>query len=199
MIEKPDLSLSNLHKKYRVIYSDPPWQYLSYAPSGMKKSAQNHYDCMSIDDLKSLPVSDIAQDNAIMFMWVTDPLLPKQIEVMESWGFSYRTMGFVWIKMNKTQQTPFFGLGYYTRKNCEYVIIGVKGKIGRPLVKNVSMVIQSKIREHSRKPDEIYPLIESMYSGPYIELFARQKYPNWDSWGNEISKFEPMNCIDNYY
>ncbi len=189
MILKSLDSDPSLKGSYSVLYADPPWTFSSWSEKGEEKSAQNHYDCMSIDELKALPVGDISADNAIMFMWATDPLLPKQIEVMESWGFIYRTMGFVWVKMNKRQETPFVGLGYYTRSNTEYCLIGVKGSVGRPNNRMVSKVIMSPIREHSRKPDHIPSLIETMYYGPYLELFARTERPGWDSFGNQTDKF----------
>lgn len=185
-------SENSLQGKYKVIYADPPWDFKSWSEKGEGKSAQNHYNCMTMDKIIALPVGNITQDNAIMFMWATDPLLPQQIHVMEQWGFCYRTMGFVWIKMNTKRPTPFIGLGYYTRSNPEYVLIGVKGSVGRPKNKIVSEVIMSPIREHSRKPDHINGLIETMYDGPYLEMFARTERPGWDSFGNQTDKFKTL-------
>lgn len=192
MTQKRVNSANLLQGKYRVIYIDPPWYFTNWSPKGGNKSATRHYSCMTMDELKELPIGSIAQDNAIMFMWATDPLLPKQIDVMEHWGFKYKTVGFVWVKLNTKRPTPFIGLGYYTRSNPEYCLIGVKGSVGRPINKMVSEVIMSPIREHSRKPDHIPELIESMYEGPYIELFARTERPGWDCWGNQTNKFTTL-------
>lgn len=177
-------------KKYNVIYADPPWNFRSWSKKGEKKSAQNHYNCMSIDDICRLPVNDIAADNSILFMWVTDPLLKQQMDVITAWGFEYKTVGFTWVKLNKSGPGLFMGCGYYSRKNPEMCLIGTKGKPGRPIARNVRQVVLSPVREHSRKPDEVYNRIELMYNGPYIELFARSSKPGWDAWGNEVGKFE---------
>ena len=180
------------NSKYKVLYADPPWTFNSWSKKGEVKSAQNHYSCMNLDDLSNLPIGELIDDNAILFMWVTSPLLPLQIQVMEKWGFSYKTCGFTWIKMNPKSETPFFGLGYYTRSNPEFCLIGTKGKPGRPKNKGISSVVMSPIREHSRKPDIIRKHIMDMYEGPYLELFAREEFEGWSSWGNETSKFNKL-------
>lgn len=188
-------NLDDIEEKYKVIYLDPPWEFKSWSKKGEEKSAQNHYSCMSFDDLKQLPISKIGCKNSIMFMWATSPLIPKQIEIMEYWGYSFKTFGFTWVKTNKVSPSYFIGLGYYTRSNPEYCLIGVKGSIGRPKNKSISSIISSPIRQHSRKPDHIHGLIESMYDGPYIELFARTDRNGWDVWGNEVGKFECPNSV----
>jgi N6-adenosine-specific RNA methylase IME4 len=155
---------------------------------------------MTMDDIRNLPVRDITEDNAICFMWITDPLIPKQIQLMEDWGFKYKTMGFVWTKLNKKSRTPFIGLGYYTRSNEEYCIIGTKGKIGRPKDRSISQSVQEPIREHSRKPDIIRTYIERMYpDGNRLEMFARTQYPGWDVFGNQVDKFTPEETITSLY
>lgn len=179
-------------KKYRVLYADPPWNFKTWSKKGTKKSASNHYPIMTMQDIADLPMTSIAKNNAIMFMWTTDPLLNKQIAIMEGWGFKYKTMGFVWTKTTKNGK-PFFGCGYYTRANPEYCVIGVKGKIGRPKNKGLLKSFTDPVREHSRKPDKVYGFIESLYDGPYIELFARTRHPGWDVLGNETDKFEEEN------
>lgn len=185
-------------KKYRVIYADPPWNFKTWSEKGEEKSAANHYSCMSMEDIGDLDVETISADNSILFMWATDPLLQDQIMVMNNWGFSYKTVGFNWIKMNKKAWTPFIGLGYYTRSNPEYCLIGTKGTPGRPKKKDISEVVFDRIREHSRKPDIIRQHIMDMYDGPYLELFARTQYPGWDVWGNEIEKFIPDNTLESF-
>lgn len=176
-------------KKYRVIYIDPPWTFKSWSSKGDGKNANQHYDCMSIEDIENLPVYDLADKDCVLWCWMTDPLLPKQLNVVQKWGFKYVTMGFVWIKLNKKSPTPFVGTGYYTRANPEYCIIATKGKPGLPLVRNISKVVMSPIREHSRKPDIIRENIAKMYEGPRLEMFARQQTEGWDVWGNETTKF----------
>lgn len=177
-------------KKYQIIYADPPWNFKTWSQKGEKKSAANHYSIMTMDDIKSLPIYDIAEKDCLLFMWATSPLLPKQIEVMESWGFKYKTIGFVWVKQNKKSPTPFVGLGYYSRANAEYCLIGVKGKPGRPSNKSISQIVSSPVREHSRKPDVVYNNIEKMYPGrSKIELFSRTTKSGWDVWGLETNTF----------
>jgi N6-adenosine-specific RNA methylase IME4 len=181
--------------KFRVLYIDPPWAFSSWSKKGEGKSAQNHYKCMTMDELKALPIGDLGDDNSIMFMWCTNPLFPEQIKVMEKWGYTYKTIGFTWVKLNKKTPTPFIGLGYYSRSNCEYLIIGTKGKVGRPKNKSISSVVMSPIREHSRKPDIIRKYIEAMYDGPYIELFARTKIDGWECWGNQTDLFQQSKTL----
>lgn len=180
-----------INKKYDLILCDPPWEWKTYSEKGQGKSASQHYSCMTLEDIKNLPIIDIANENSMMFMWATSPLINKQIEIMEYWGFTYKTVGFVWVKTNKKNNKPFFGLGQYTRANAEYLLIGRHGKgIGRPLNKSVSQIDMSKIREHSRKPDSIKSNISLMYPlASKIELFAREQTPGWDVWGNECDKF----------
>ena len=124
-------------KKYNIIYADPPWQYKVYSKKGEGRSAENHYHTMNIEDIKSLPVEKIAGDDSILFLWITFPCLLEGISVMESWGFTYKTCGFNWVKRNKKADTFFMGLGFWTRSNSEICILGTKG---RP--KRVSKAVQ---------------------------------------------------------
>lgn len=148
--------------------------------------AENHYNCMRLEDIKNLPVKDIVDDNSILFMWVTFPLLKEGIEVMEAWGFKYKTLGFSWIKTNKKNNKPFFGIGYYTKSNCEVCLIGVRGK-NKPMSNFISSVIISPRQEHSKKPDEVRnKIVELMGDLPRIELFARERAEGWSVFGNEV-------------
>lgn len=178
--------------KYKCIYADPPWTFSSWSKKGEGKSAQNHYGCMTLQELTELPVNLVSDDDCILFMWVTSPMIDDQIKVMENWGFEYKTIGFTWIKLNPKALTPFIGLGYYTRSNAEYCLIGTRGKPGRPKNKGISSVIMSPIREHSRKPDVVRKHIMDMYDGPYLELFAREETDGWDYFGNETEKFNSL-------
>ena len=114
-------------KKYKVIYADPPWQYRVYSKKGRGRSAENHYHTMNIDDIRSLPVADIADDDCVLFLWITFPCLKEGISVMESWGFTYKTCGFNWVKRNKKKNTYFMRLVIRTRSNSEVCLIGTKG------------------------------------------------------------------------
>ena len=141
---------------------------------------------MSADDICSLPVADIAEDNCVLFLWVTFPNLQESFRVIKAWGFEYRTVAFVWVKRNKKAINWFMGLGYWTRANAEICLLAVKGKPKR-VSKSVRQIIDSPIERHSKKPDETRErIIDLMGDLPRIELFARQKTDGWDVWGNEV-------------
>ena len=185
------VDIFNTDRKCNIIYADPPWSYKSRVYTAKNNGEfysleDYHYKTMSIDDIKKLPISDISADNSILFLWVTFPNLIEGLEVIKSWGFTYKTLGFSWVKTNKKDNRPFFGIGYYTKSNCEVCLIGVKGK--PPKASNsVSSVVISPREEHSKKPDEVRNRIVE-FSGdiPRIELFARQSVDGWDCWGNEV-------------
>ena len=141
---------------------------------------------MSADDICSLPVADIAEDNSVLFLWVTFPNLQESFRVIKAWGFEYRTVAFVWVKRNKKAINWFMGLGYWTRANAEICLLAVKGKPKR-ISKSVRQIIDSPIERHSKKPDETRErIVELMGDLPRIELFARQKTDGWNVWGNEV-------------
>lgn len=148
-----------------------------------------HYDCMTIDDIKRLPVGMLADTNCALFMWITDPLLKVGFEVLEAWGFQYKTVGFYWTKTNRKSPGYFMGQGYYTRANCEQCLLATRGTPKRKS-RGVRKLIVSPRREHSRKPDETHERIETLFRGPYLELFGRALRPGWDTFGNEAEKFE---------
>lgn len=173
-------------KKYKVIYADPPWQYRVYSKKGQGRSAENHYHTMNIDDIRSLPVADIADDDCVLFLWITFPCLKEEISVMESWGFTYKTCGFNWVKRNKKKDTYFMGLGFWTRSNSEVCLIGTKGNPKR-VSKAVSQICDARVMAHSKKPDEIRKrIVELCGDVPRIELFARKTADGWDCLGDEI-------------
>jgi N6-adenosine-specific RNA methylase IME4 len=154
-------------EKYPVIYADPPWTFAVYSAKGKGRSAEAHYDCMSLDDIKALPVAALAMPDCCLFLWVTNPTLIQGLSVMEAWGFAYKTVAFCWTKPR------FMGLGYWTRANAELCLLGTRGKPKRRDA-GVRMHVESPRREHSRKPDEVRAGIERLVAGPYVELFARQ-------------------------
>ena len=189
------------NKKYNIIYADPPWSFKTFSDKGKTKSAENHYDCQGLDWIKGLPVTDISEDNSILFLWVTFPILKEAFSVIENWGFIYSTCGFVWVKTNRkynVNQTSFlpyealdsfWGLGYWTRSNAELCLIAKKGQISR-LSSSVHQLIYEPVREHSRKPDIVRDkIVELCGNIPRIELFARTKIDGWDNWGNETEKY----------
>lgn len=189
------------NKKYNIIYADPPWQFKTYSDAGKEKSAENHYDCQDIDWIKNLPVADIADKNCLLFLWVTFPTLEKSFEIIESWGFTYSTCAFVWVKTNKNydiRQTSFvpldsfdsfWGLGYWTRSNAEICLIAKIGSIEKQS-SSVHQIIYEPVREHSRKPDIVRDkIVELCGNLPRIELFARTEIKGWDNWGNETKKY----------
>ena len=164
--------------KYRVIYADPAWQYKN---SGFTTSAENHYKTMPTDEICNLPIKDLADENAVLFLWATNPLLEDALRVCKAWGFTYKT-NFVWIKNQHTG-------GFYNYGQHELLFVATKGSMLPKLGSLHSSVINSIRREHSRKPDEIYDIIEAMYDAPYLELFARTERKNWTGWGLEYGIF----------
>lgn len=173
-------------KKYKIIYADPPWQYRVYSKKGKGRSAENHYHTMNIDDIRLLPVGEIADDDCVLFLWITFPCLKEGISVMESWGFTYKTCGFNWVKKNKKKDTYFMGLGFWTRSNSEVCLIGTKGHPKR-VSKAGPQVCDARVMEHSRKPSEVRErIVELCGDVPRIELFARETVKGWDCFGDEI-------------
>lgn len=173
-------------KKYGIIYADPPWHYRVYSKKGAGRSAESHYPTMTIEEIQALPVSELADKDCALFMWITFPLLKESLSVLSAWGFKFKTIAFVWIKQNRKSDSLFWGMGYWTRANAEFCVLATKGKPKR-MAKNVHQVIVSHIEEHSKKPDEARRRIVLLMGDlPRIELFARQKSAGWDVWGNEV-------------
>lgn len=184
---------------YRVIYADPPWTFATYSRKGKGRSAEAYYDCMSLADIKALPVGDWAAGDCVLLLWTTDPLLPTAFEVIRAWGFTYKTVGFYWAKLNKHAVGPaytdanfFAGLGFWTRANPELCLLATRGHPKRRHA-NVRKLIISPRREHSRKPDEAHQRIEALCEGPYLEMFARESRLGWDAWPTEpeFRRLEP--------
>ena len=141
---------------------------------------------MEIRDIKLIDVP--ADDDCVLFLWAIDPMLPDALELIKAWGFTYKTVAFTWAKINESGKDPIGG-GYWTRANPEMCLLATRGKPKR-LNADVRQLLMAPRREHSRKPDEVYGRIEALVDGPYLEMFARQTHPGWDSWGNEVGKFE---------
>ena len=181
------VDIFNTENKYKIIYADPPWQFLTYSEKGKGRSADRHYNTMAKSEIQKLPISQISQDNAVLFLWATAPCLIESIELISAWGFTYKTVGFTWIKQCKKSEKLFTGMGYYTRSNAEYCLLATRGKILERKSHSVSSAIISHIEEHSKKPNEIRQRIVELFGDiPRIELFARQYAEGWDCWGNEV-------------
>jgi len=180
--------------KYDVILADPPWHFKVWnEESGSGRSASQHYPIMSIEDICALPVKDLAAENCALFLWTTWPTIFKYVpQVLDAWGFTYRTEAWVWIKPTHgyhpaADKAPWaMGTGYYTRANSEPCLIAVKGSM--PVADHgIVGIIEALRRAHSQKPEEQYKMIERLYPGKrYLELFARKSRPGWDVWGNEV-------------
>lgn len=174
------------NKKYNIIYADPPWGYQN---QGTRAAAIKHYGVMKIDELKNMPINHagegIAADDCALFMWATFPMLQEALDLIEAWGFTYKTIAFNWVKQNKSGNGIFWGLGNWTRSNSEICLLAVKGKQKR-INAGVHSVVLSPIQRHSQKPDEVRQrIVELMGDLPRIELFARFGAEGWDCWGNE--------------
>lgn len=181
---------------FGAILADPPWQYEVWSAKGTGRSAEQHYSTMSAIEILSMPVSHFAADDCVLFLWVTWPCLKQGLDVIEQWGFTYKTCAFDWMKASNTQPDFFqeevaaqVGLGHWTRANTEPCLLATRGK-PRRLNADVRQGIIAPRREHSRKPEGIHARIERLVAGPYLELFARQKRNGWTVWGNQTDRFE---------
>lgn len=181
---------------FGAILADPPWAYLVWSAKGTGRSAEQHYDTMAPEQIAALPVGECAADDCVLFLWATWPCLKQAMALIESYGFTYKTCAFDWMKANNTQPDFFqeevgaqIGLGHWTRSNTEPCLLATRGKPKR-LNADVRQGIIAPRREHSRKPDGIHERIEWLVAGPYLELFGRQQRKNWTVWGNETDKFK---------
>lgn len=173
-------------KKYEIILADPPWAYRVWSKKGAGRSAENHYPTMSIEAIRALPVKELAARDCALFLWVTFPTLQEAFSVIEAWGFTYKTVAFVWVKQNRKAPTLFWGLGYWTRANVEICLLATRGQPKRHSA-GVHQVILSPVEAHSKKPDVVRERIVTLLGDvPRVELFARQATPGWDVWGNEV-------------
>lgn len=173
--------------RFATILADPPWQFQNktgkVAPEHRRLS---RYPTLSFDQIAALPLADVTQPTAHLYLWVPNALLPEGLAVMKAWGFKYKS-NIIWHKIRKDRGSDGRGVGFYFRNVTEMVLFGVRGKNARTLAPGRRQVnyISSRKREHSRKPDELYPIIEACSPGPYLEIFARGAQPGWFSWGNQ--------------
>lgn len=178
-------------RHFRCVLADPPWNFKSNSADLPGRNARRHYDCMDRADIISLPVTEFLRDDAVLFLWITGPMLVigAHLPVMRAWGFEPSGMGFVWTKTTKDGTRFAFGGGFTTRKSTEFCLIGKRGASTRRNAGIYEAIISPR-REHSRKPDGIHKRIERYTAGPYLELFGRQQRDGWIVRGNESSKFE---------
>jgi N6-adenosine-specific RNA methylase IME4 len=171
--------------KFNIIYCDPAWKYDS---GFLKRNWSNKYPTMKPEDIYNLPVDKIADENCVLFIWITYPKLLIGLEAIKRWGFTYKSCAFTWVKRNKKADSYFWGMGHWTRANSECCFIAVKGKPKR-FSKSVHQIVDSKIQHHSKKPDCVRDrIVELCGDLPRIELFARNKTKGWTVWGNEVNE-----------
>ncbi len=201
--------LPTIEGGWPCVLADPPWHFRARTALQMtnwtsRRDAEKHYAVMGRDDIANMPVKQIAGRDAHLFLWTTGPCLRMAFDVIEAWGFKYSSDIFVWVKTKKRLGRELrlissgdigyelhVGLGLTSRKNVEYVLLGRRGNCKR-LAKDIRQVIVAPVREHSRKPDEIYPRIERYCVGPRLEIFGRQSRPGWTVFGNEATKFDTV-------
>lgn len=184
-------------QRFRVLAIDPPWHFKSNSKANPGRNAQRHYACMSAAELAALPVGDLAADDCAAFLWITGPMLAigAHLPLFKAWNFKPSGMAFVWVKLYPRATSLFIlksdltiGGGFTTRKNCEFVVLGKRGRSVRQNAGVHEVIIEPR-RDHSRKPEQFYERVEAYSAGPRLELFARQRRPGWQSWGNEVDKF----------
>jgi N6-adenosine-specific RNA methylase IME4 len=180
---------------FGAILADPPWSFQTFSGPAVPARGEQPYKTMATEDLIAMPVQSVAAPDAVLFLWITWPMLLDGLEVIRAWGFKYKTCAFAWMKADGTQLNMFpehysvrAGMGYWTMANSEVCLLATRGQPKR-LNADVRQGIIEPRREHSRKPDCVHGRIERLVPGPYLELFARQERPNWTAWGNEVNKF----------
>ena len=179
--------------KFGTVLADPPWRFQNRTGKVAPEHKRlNRYGTLALEEICALPVSEIVADSAHLYLWVPNALLMEGLQVMAAWGFTYKA-NIVWHKIRKDGGSDGRGVGFYFRNVTELILFGVRGKNARTLDPGRRQVnyIGTRKREHSRKPDEQYPIIEACSPGPYLELFARGPRANWTVWGNQADEYEP--------
>lgn len=178
---------------FGCILADPPWSFKTWSgkTGTPHRTANDHYVTTETTSLADIPVASVCAPDCALFMWVVDSHIGEAIDLGRAWGFEIKTKAFTWVKTTKNG-IPRIGMGYWTRKQTEICLLFTKGKPKRRNM-GVRELIMTPRREHSRKPDEQYSRIEALVDGPYLELFARQAWPGWSAWGNEVGRFEAAN------
>lgn len=180
------------NRPYGTILADPPWQFQNRTGKMAPEHKRlNRYSTLALKEIEELPISSVAAENSHLYLWVPNALLAEGLQVMEAWGFKYKT-NLIWHKIRKDGGPDGRGVGFYFRNTTEIILFGLKGKLrtnqaGRTQVN----IIKTQKREHSKKPDELYDIIEACSPPHYLELFARGKRKNWDQWGNQVEDYTP--------
>lgn len=180
-------------RKFTTVLADPPWQFQNktgkVAPEHKRLS---RYPTLTLQEIKDIPVQVASNDVAHLYLWVPNALLAEGLEVMKAWGFTYKT-NIIWYKIRKDGGPDGRGVGFYFRNVTEILLFGIRGKKARTLQpgRTQTNIISTQKREHSRKPDEQYKLIEDCSSGPYLELFSRGNRKKWTCWGNQAEEYFP--------
>ena len=180
-------------KKFYTVLADPPWQFQNRTGKMAPEHKRlNRYSTMTLDDILALPVASVLQEAAHCYLWVPNALLPEGLKVLEAWGFQYKS-NIIWHKVRKDGGPDGRGVGFYFRNTTEIILFGIRGKHARTLAPGRSQVniLRTQKREHSRKPDETYELIEACSPGPFLEMFARGSRPGWTTWGNQADEYFP--------
>jgi len=172
---------------YQLIYADPPWHFRVRSEKGEGRSAKNHYPVMSRDKIAALPISKIAAKNSVLLIWAIDPMLDVAFDVIKAWDFTFKTVGFYWVKQNIKSEGFFTGLGYYKRANPEQCLLATRGVGLKRTDKSIRRLIIAPRGRHSEKPAEAYRRIERLFGNvSRLELFARYRRAGWDVFGNQV-------------
>lgn len=179
--------LDGVDGRFGCILADPPWPFQNKTGKiGPEHRRLHRYQTMTMEDILAMPVGDLAEPKSHLWLWTPNAMLEEALAVMRRWRFVYRT-NIVWYKVRKDGGPDGRGCGFYVRNVTELLLLGVRGKLRtREAGRRQTNIIISRKREHSRKPEEAYPIIESLSPGPYVELFARQRRPGWSSWGDQL-------------
>lgn len=186
-------SLARSHERFRTVLADPPWRFQNrtgkVAPEHLRLA---RYRTMMLEEIEALAVAEVCAEKAHLYLWVPNALLPEGISVLRAWGFEYKT-NLIWFKTRKDGGPDRRGVGFYFRNVTEVVLFGIRGKDNRTLApgRRQPNLISEQKREHSRKPDQLYEVIEACSPPPRLELFARTERAGWTQWGNEIGSYEP--------
>lgn len=178
-------ALVDAGRHFGVILADPPWTFEVYSGKGKERSAERHYDTMSLDAIKALPVQQLATRDCVLLLWAPLPQLPEALAVIEAWGFKYKTCGFCWVKQTPNRKGLHWGMGYWTRANVEVCLLATRGEPKR-VAKDVHQVVMAPVGKHSEKPGEVAERVERLVDGPYLEMFGRRLRDRWTVWGDEV-------------
>lgn len=178
-------------RTYGAVLCDPPMRFQSWSPKGMGRAAERHYATLDDEELAALPIADCSLPNSCLFLWTSGPFLERSLKLMRAWGFTYKTIGFVWLKQDPLIlfRDPPMRQGYWTRSGAELCILGTRGR-PRRLDQAVRQLVIEPPRQHSRKPDCVHDRIEKLVDGPYLEIFGRRSRKNWTVWGDQARKFD---------